>query len=187
MTNFSSKLRQMIGIDDTASTSVTSDAEGITPPEEREAIKEMALEDLRARGAGEAGPIEHDAETAAMLRDQALQEHLARRDRIHREVAERQQRQPQPASGVDTSEPVAPARDDEAFEQVHEDVEEEEEEFEYLEDVLAEVPGLGPAKVQRVMDVFPTFEDLYEADVEDLTELKGIGSELAKEILRAVQ
>lgn len=53
-------------------------------------------------------------------------------------------------------------------------------------DLLSEVPGVGPAKVDAIAAVFPTAAQLRVASVDELTSIKGVGPALATKIKAGV-
>lgn len=175
-----------------------SSGQELTPDEERQALNEMALEDLggpAAHGGGlQVNPVEAEA-----MRDRALAQYMQRKeefDRLRQRQAQRQaedQPQPQtevpdPGSQTQTQGQVAPRSQPRAQARTRtEDAEAVQPDSESVEDKLADIPGLGPAKIRALLKEFTSFEALQQAGEEDLVQVTGIGQQLAREIVRNIR
>lgn len=56
-----------------------------------------------------------------------------------------------------------------------------------IQSVLAEIPGLGPARVRELLKHFGSVSRLKKADVDAVTEVKGIGPALAATVVERLQ
>ena len=50
-----------------------------------------------------------------------------------------------------------------------------------------EIPGIGPKKKKALLKYFKDINEINEAKIEDLTQIKGINDELARSIKRFVK
>lgn len=174
--------------------------QGLTPEEERQALNEMALEDLGGPAAHGGGLQVNPAEAEAM-RDRALAQYMQRKeefDRFREREAQRQVAQ-QPESSAEASAPQPTARRQagsrpqpgsqarSTAKKAESGQPEQATGGGSIEEQLAEVPGLGPAKIRALHKEFGSLEELQQAGEEDLLEVTGIGQQLAREILRALR
>ena len=53
--------------------------------------------------------------------------------------------------------------------------------------VLSEIKGVGPAKQDALLKKFGSLEQMADASVEDIAEIKGVGEAVATEIKRVLQ
>lgn len=164
----------------------------------------MALEDLggpAAHGGGlQVNPVEAEA-----MRDRALAQYMQRKeefDRLRQRQAERQARdqpepEPEPQAEPQADGPaVGPQAQRKAAARPQsrtqartttEDAGPVQPEEESVEAKLADVPGLGPAKIRALLKEFTSFEELRQAGEEDLVQVTGIGQQLAREIVRNIR
>lgn len=164
-----------------------SRTQSATPEEEREAITQMALEELAAKG-NIRSSMAADATPPELLRDQALQEVLERGERLRQESARRlreqqakreqraTKREEQAEQGKAAPKSAArrgPARRGSAPKQG---------DLDHARAVLEDVSGLGPARVEALLETFGGLETLRAADRDELTAVEGIGPALARKI-----
>lgn len=143
----------------------------MTPEEERQALNEMALEDHGGFFAQQGG-LQVDPAEAEAMRDRALAQYLQRQedfDRFRQQEAERK-------SWEQTVEV-----------ELEPEPEPEPDDVDDIEERLAAVPGLGPAKIKALLQEFDSLQELQQADEEDLVAVNGIGERLATEIVRALR
>jgi DNA integrity scanning protein DisA with diadenylate cyclase activity len=154
----------------------------MTPEEEREAVTEIALQDHGGYlgGFAQEGGLQVDPAESEAMRDRALAQYLQRKeefDRFREREAQRlAEQQAQEADEEDDADAVGDAALGEP-DAAAVDVEER----------LSEVPGLGPAKMNALLQEFGSLEDLEQADEDDLVQVTGIGQQLAKGIVRALR
>lgn len=173
-----------------------SSAQELTPDEERQALNEMALEDLGGPAADGGGLQVNPAEAEAM-RDRALAQYMQRKeefDRLRQRQAQRQaQEQPEPQADEPAAAPQASghaASRSQSRTQARTrtgDAGPVQPGSESVEDKLADIPGLGPAKIRALLKEFTSFEELQQAGEEDLVQVTGIGQQLAREIVRNIR
>lgn len=123
----------------------------------------MALEDLSARGSA-AAALRLDASAAEMMRDQALQEHLERGERLRREALRQ----------AAEAEAAREAQRQPAHEAADGDTD--------ARRALEAVGGLGAARIDALLDAFPSVGALRAAGPEELVAVQGIGPALARKI-----
>lgn len=173
-----------------------SSGQELTPDEERQALNEMALEDLGGPAA-DGGGLQVNPVEAEAMRDRALAQYMQRKeefDRLRQRQAQRQaQAQPEPQADEPTPVPQAPrqaaprSRSRTQARTRTEDAEPFQPEGGSVEDKLADIPGLGPAKIRALSKEFTSFEELQQAGEEDLVQVTGIGQQLAREIIRNIR
>lgn len=156
----------------------------------------MALEDLGGPAA-DGGGLQVNPVEAEAMRDRALAQYMQRKeefDRLRQRQAQRQaQQEAEPQADGPASPPQvqrqAPARPQPGTRDrtTTEDTGSVQPEEESVEDKLAEVPGLGPAKIRALLKEFTSFEELQQAGEEDLVQVTGIGQQLAREIVRNIR
>lgn len=146
----------------------STEGSSLTPEEERRTLNDMALEDLGGPAA-DGGGLQVDPAQAEAMRDRALAQYLERKKALERErerktarQAEEAEYEPWPSDGGTTSAEEAAER-------------------------LAEVPGLGPAKIDALLAEFESFEAVSEADEDELVQVNGIGRRLAAEIVATLR
>lgn len=177
-----------------------SSGQELTPAEERQALNEMALEDLGGPAA-DGGGVQVNPVEAEAMRDRALAQYMQRKeefDRLRERQAQRQARdQPEPQAEPQADGPAfepkaqrqAPARSQSRMQArtTTEEAGPAQPEEKSVEDKLADVPGLGPAKIRALLKEFESFEELQQAGEEDLVQVTGIGQQLAREIVRNIR
>lgn len=173
-----------------------SSGQELTPDEERQALNEMALEDLGGPAA-DGGGLQVNPVEAEAMRDRALAQYMQRKeefDRLRQRQAQRQaQAQPEPQADEPTPAPqarrqAAPRSQSRTQARTRtEDAEPIQPEGGSVEDKLGDIPGLGPAKIRALLKEFTSFEELQQAGEEDLVQVTGIGQQLAREIVRNIR
>lgn len=158
----------------------------VTPEDEQIALTELAAQDLaRQRGVNDPSQVirqSGDTAMAEMMRDQALQEYLQRKQQMERQrqlAAERQPQWPAPRQAV----APAPQDDADAWDGDGDGWDGGED----PQEVLSHIRGLGPAKVDALLTEFPSLDAIRDASVAELTTVPGIGKALAAEISRALR
>lgn len=160
----------------------------------------MALEDLGGPAA-DGGGLQVNPVEAEAMRDRALAQYMQRKeefDRLRQRQAERQAReQPEPEPEPQADGPAAgPQAQRKAAARPQsrtqartttEDARPVQPEEESVEAKLADVPGLGPAKIRALLKEFASLEELQQAGEEDLVQVTGIGQQLAREIVRNIR
>lgn len=179
-----------------------STGQALTPEEERRALNEMALDDLGGPAAYGGGLQVNPAEAESM-RDRALAQYMQRKeefDRFREREAQRHAAQQPESSAEDSAPQLAARRQGQAAfgpqpgsqtrstaKKARSGQPDPAPEGGSIEEQLAEVPGLGPAKIRALHKEFGSLDELQQAGEEDLLEVTGIGQQLAREILRALR
>lgn len=151
----------------------------------------MALEDLGGP-AGHGGGLQVDPNEAETMRDRALAQYLQRKeefDRFREREAQRQAEQ-QPETQADEPPPAPKAARQTGARAQARSTEKKAKPGSggdgTVEERLAEVPGLGPAKITALLREFGSLEELEQAGEDDLVQVTGIGQQLAREIVRTL-
>lgn len=131
----------------------------------------MALEDLGGPSAY-GGGLQVDPTEAEAMRDRALAQYMDRKQALERE---RQHKAAQMAAEPEESADFADAYDD-----YYDD-------YDDAAERLAEIPGLGPAKIDALLEEFESLEAVAEANEDELVRVNGIGRRLAAEIVATLR
>lgn len=159
-----------------------SSGEPATPEEERQALNEMALEDLGGPAAA-GGGLQVDPAEAEAMRDRALAQYLQRKeefDRFREREARRsggERAQPQQAAAPSQRSQPQPAQPQQP---------EEDPELDELQQRLGDLPGLTRTKMEALLNEFDSVEALEQAGEDEIFQVDGIGQRLAGKIVRAL-
>lgn len=169
-----------------------SSGEAATPEEERQALNEMALEDLG--GTAAEGGLRVDPAQAEAMRDRALAQYMQRKeefDRFRQEQAERGGQGETQQSGGQSRGGAQPERAQQArlsaAQRWAHNSDEEDPELDELQQRLGDLPGMTRTKMEALLNEFDSIEALEQAGEDDVVQVDGIGQRLAAKIVKGLQ
>jgi len=176
-----------------APVSSSSPGEAATPEEERQALNEMALEDLGGSAAD--GGLQVDPAQAEAMRDRALAQYMQRKeefDRFRQQEAQRRDRQQTQSEPSQTQPrgqqgPMRLQNSAQALQGQAQPQTEEDPELDELHERLGALPGVTRTKLEALLNEFDSIEALEQASEDELVQVDGIGQRLAAKIVRALQ